>query len=90
VSSSSQMNSVCRLPTARSSKRPLPVTVPTCETPIAALGTHSVISIRSVRRSGPILVSQSNVVPTPLVDAEVNRIASASAIQSTCDAMSWT
>ena len=36
VSVSSQMNSVRPLPTARNWNRPLPVTVPTCETPIAS------------------------------------------------------
>jgi hypothetical protein len=55
---------------------------------MARAGSHSVTAIRSVTFSGPILVSQSNVVPTPAVCSEVKRMASASAIQSTWVAMS--
>ena len=41
------------------------------------------ISILSVRRMGPTLVSQSKVVPAPEVVGEVKRMATASCIQST-------
>ena len=47
--------------------RPVPVTRPVWRTPIARPGSHSVISIRSVRRIGPTLVTHSKRVPTPSV-----------------------
>src|SRR4051812_2688878 len=58
--------------------------------PIARPSCHSVTSIRSVNRNGPIAVSQSNVVPTPDRFRDVNRMATASVIQSTCEPMSRT
>ena len=64
-------------------KTPVPVTMPMCLTPIALPGTHSVISILSVKRIGPTFVSQRNAVPTPRVWSETKRIATASCIQST-------
>ena len=53
-------------------------------------GTHSVISMWSVIRNGPTLVSQSNAVPTPEVCSEVKWMATASCIQSTCEPTSST
>ena len=44
-------------------------------TPIERRGFHSVIAIRSVSRSGPTFVSQSNVVPTPRRRRDVSRMA---------------
>ena len=52
-------------------------------TPIALPGTHSVISITSVRRKGPTFVSHSKRVPTPLVCVVRKRMPTASAIHST-------
>ena len=45
--------------------RPVPVTTPAWRTPIVRAGSHSVISMWSVSRSGPTLVSQTKRVPTP-------------------------
>jgi hypothetical protein len=57
---------------------------------MARPGRHSVISMWSTSRNGPTLVSQSNAVPTPAVCSEVNRMATASSIQSTWVEMSST
>lgn len=88
-SSSSHVTLVARRRRAgRSENRPVPVTSPTWRTPMARPGRHSVTSMRSTSRMGPTLVSQAKVVPTPERRSDVNRIASASAIHSTCDGMS--
>ena len=82
--SSSHVNRVRRPRSIGSSvNTPEPVTMPECRTPIERPGSHSVISIRSVNVNGPTLVSHTNLVPTPLVCSPTNRIATASAIQST-------
>jgi len=52
--------------------------------PITCPSSHSVISMWSVNRKGPTRVSQSKV------ESDVNRMASASCIHSTCDEMSDT
>ena len=62
---------------------PVPLTTPSWRTPMLRGGSHSVTVITSVSLIGPTLVSHSNVVPTPRVVAPVNRISTASAIQST-------
>ena len=90
ASSSSHVKRVRPRPRRRSVKRPTPRTSPVWRTPIDRPSRHSVTSMRSTRRNGPTLVSLSNVVPTPRRFRDVNRIASASAIHSTCDARSCT
>ena len=63
--------------------RPLPATRPTWSTPMTAPSIHSVTYMRSVTRSGPTRVSTAMRVPTPRRCGPSNRMASASAIQST-------
>jgi hypothetical protein len=62
--------------------------MPSWRTPMRRPGFHSVISIRSVSLSGPILVSHSKTVPTPRRFDVRNRMASASCIHSTWVPMS--
>ena len=90
ASSSSQVKRVRPRPRRRRVKRPLPVTSPVWRTPIVRPSRHSVTSMRSTSLNGPTFVSHSKVVPTPRRRDEVNRIASASAIHSTCEARSCT
>ena len=89
-SRSSQVNRVRPRRARRMVKRPRPVTTPWWAMPITRPGRHSVTSMRSVIRSGPTLVSQSNVVPTPSRRSVRNRMATASRIHSGCEAMSRT
>ena len=70
--------------------RPVPVTRPTCRTPIAAVGVHSVISIRSTSLNGPTFVSQRNAVPTPRRRSVWNRMATASCIHETWSSIAST
>lgn len=62
---SSQVKRVPPRQVRRMVKRPVPCTRPTWRIPMARPSDHSVTSMRSVRRKGPTLVSQSKVVPTP-------------------------
>ena len=49
---------------------------------MACFSTHSVTTMASLSRTGPILVRQSNAVPTPSVCSPRKVIDSASAIHS--------
>ena len=85
VSSSVHVNRVRKLSSSGSSvNTPVPVTIPVWRTPMAAFGAHSVMVISSTNLMGPTFVSQKNSVPTPRVCSDLNRIATASAIQSMC------
>ena len=82
VRDSSHEKVVADGPTSRRVNRPLPEIRPRWTTPIVLSSTHSVISMRSTVRNGPILVTLSKVVPTPDEQWDVRVIDSASAIYS--------
>ena len=65
-------------------KVPVPLTRPTCSTPMVLFSCHWVMVMMSVVLKGPTLVRQENCVPTPSVVGEVKVMETASFIQLTC------